>query len=156
MKKTSMIRFACLAFLVSILGFGTHRALSQTNDTQMAEPGMVLAWDHSGLDVNGDAETLDHFRIDVHKSGVIGVYKTVNVSASNCEASDGSLSCEHRVFDILNGEPGGIYEFFVTAVDEVGNESERSGKIEVVWDGTRPRPIVNFRIEIRAVLSTEG
>lgn len=139
--------------VTAILLVLTARSWSQSEgEVTTVESGSHLAWRHDGLDVDGNSEDLASFRIDVYRSGVVGIHKSVAVKATECSVSDGTYDCGRSVEDLLSGEPGGTYELYVTAVDSAGNESERSEKVSVEWDGTRPRAVLDLRIEIRAVI----
>lgn len=141
-----LVEYTLVAALTILATRCAAPAAAQSEGPTPYEPGLALLWDHTGLDVEGFEEHLDHFRVTTYRSGVVGIHSEHTVSAAARQVD---------VAEVLSGAPGGTYELYLRAVDVAGNESERAGPVEVEWDGVAPTMPLNLRLEITVTATVE-
>lgn len=89
---------------------------------------------------NEDSSVLtDLAKVNIYQSTTSGVYASENLVVS-VPTTEPGIDVEH-IFDVpLQGIDGEVVYFVATAEDDVGNESNYSEEISVVYDLTAPNP----------------
>jgi hypothetical protein len=127
---------ALLVLLFATVGYTAEEPLNVGRDS-------VLAWDHSGLDVEGNVERLAKFQFVAWDPSGETVIEALDVPV--CVES-GAMTCEQAV-DAMNLSAG-LYLVRVRAFDEAGNYSDWGEAKLILYDPTPPAAPSGTKVKI--------
>ncbi len=130
----SVISTLVLMFLC-VLG-SEPTGIAESGAPVPADERMELVWDHSGLDVAGNPESLASFELQISDSTGATVLRTKSVPA--CGPGGAPSTCAQALIDTNLIE--GTYSMRVRALDISGNPSDWSAPLLVAYGPSAPPP----------------
>ena len=106
-------------------------------------PTKHLYWDHSGLDVLGQPETLDHAELAVSLATVD--LRTGGLPLNIIQAPALPPASGVDALALVQGQPSGAYRLWVRVIDASGNASDWSAPLDVQVDLNRPAAPTRLR-----------
>lgn len=108
-------------------------------------PGSKVAWDHDGLDINGNPENVQSFELAVTRHTVPPTPPDQAIRRATVAPANGTTTYDATT--LFQGLPDGGYDVYARAVDTSGNVSEWTGPLFVLTDRVSPTPPSNLRLE---------